>query len=173
MVRGGSRGVPLKPNDCLRPTADVPPIDLLMRVLKPGPRAAIAFGTLFGLFLVVAAFAYRPGANLIEGLKGVLVLAGGFAALLIHIYLARVTVGDDYIEYRAGLARSTRLAFSDIGHSATRVLAEPSHPLFLDIFRAGSEHHHNAPALRIRLKPFQTADVKWLLSLPQLKIRPR
>jgi len=145
-----------------------------MRVLKPGPRAAIAFGILFGLFLAVAAFAYKPGANLVEGLKGVLSVAAGFAALLVHIYLARITMTDNYIEYRAGFGRTTRLAFSDIEHSSTRALAEPSHPLFLDIFRASDHaHHRTRPALRIRLKPFRTDDVKWLLSQPQLKVRPR
>ena len=143
-----------------------------MRVLKPSPRPAIAFGIVFGLFLAVAAFAYKPGANLIEGLKGVLTLAAGFAALLIHVYLARITVSDSYIEYRAGFGTSTRVAFNDIEHSAARALAEPSHPLFLDIFRAGNDaHHRNRPALRIRLKPFRTADVQWLLSQPPLKVR--
>lgn len=131
----------------------------------------MAFGILFGAFLLIAAVAAKPSANLVEGLKGVLTVAGGLGVLLAHIYLSRVTIGDDYIEYRKGFGGSTRVPFSDIEHSTTRVLAERSHPLFLDIFSKGMEYRR-APMLRIRLKAFRKADVDWLLSLPELKVYP-
>jgi hypothetical protein len=145
-----------------------------MRVLKPSSRPAISFGILYGLLLVVAFLAAKPSANLMEGLKGLLVVGGGIGLLLGQIYLSRITVGDNYIAYRAGFSRSKRIDFSEIGYSKTKVLAERSHPLFLDIF--DNEHENSRPAtpkLRIRLKPFRKTDVEWLLSLPQLKVRTR
>lgn len=147
-----------------------------MRVIKPGPRPAIAFGALFGLFIVIVAvlLIVNPSKNLLEGFKGIAMLAGGLGLFVGNIYFSRITVGDDYLEYRSGFATSTRIGFSEIDYSRAQVLTERSHPLFLDIFGIGRhEPRRSARRLRIRLKPFRKADVAWLLSLPQLRVRNR
>jgi hypothetical protein len=72
-------------------------------------------------------------------------------------------VADDYIASKAGLLPEQRIRFEDIRYSRRQILAEPEHPVFLDIVAANAK-------LRTRLKAFRTEDVRWLLSLPQLKV---
>ncbi len=143
-----------------------------MRVLKPGPRPLVAFGILWlligALLLVVAAVYRRPFLPALEGL-GYLALL--FAAILASIYLQRIVVGEDFIALGFPFGVVRRVDFRDIALSRRRTLAEPRHPVLLDIFVSDpAKPSRHVLKLRLRLKPYRQADVAWLLSLPQLKV---
>jgi len=140
--------------------------------LQPGPRPLIAFGILWLLVAVllftVAAVYRRPFLPTLEGMG---YLAAVFAAILGSIYLQKIEVGEDHIALRFPFGFGRRVAFRDIAISRRRTLAEPRHPVLLDIFipDPGKPSRH-VLKLRLRLKGYRQADVAWLLSLPQLKV---
>jgi len=143
-----------------------------VRILKPGPRPLIAFGI---LWLLIAALLFsvsvvhrRPFLPILEVLGW---LAAVFAAVLGSTYLQKIEVGEDHIALRFPFGFGRRVAFRDIAMSRRRTLAEPRHPVLLDIFvpDPGKPSRH-VLKLRLRLKAYRQADVAWLLSLPQLKV---
>ncbi len=149
-------------------TSGGPPV----RVLSPGPRALVAFGVLWllvaGLLFVVAAVYRRPFLPTLQGL-GYLALV--FAAILGSIYLQKIEVGGEHIAMRYPFGFRRRVAFRDIAVSRRRTLAEPRHPVHLDVY-VSDPKRPGRPVLklRLRLKAYRLADVAWLLSLPHLKV---
>ncbi len=143
-----------------------------MRVLKPGPRSLIAFGILWfliaGLLLVIAVVYRRPFLPVLEALG---YLAAVFAVVLGSTYLQTIEVGEDHIALRFPLGFGRRVDFRDIVRSRRRTLAEPRHPVLLDIFVSDPPNpSRHVLKLRLRLKAYRQSDVAWLLSLPQLKV---
>jgi hypothetical protein len=138
-----------------------------MRVLKPGPRPAIAFGI---LAIIISAILLKlsPAAATFEKLKAVALLGVVFGALLGHIYLSRIVVAEGYISSRVGLWPERRIEFAKIAYSKPKTLVELDHPVMLDIFSVKNDRP--SALQQIRLKAFRKADVQWLLSLPQLKV---
>jgi hypothetical protein len=108
-----------------------------------------------------------PAGATFEELKALALLAAVFGALLVHIYLSRIVVTEGYISSRVGLWPERHIA--EIAYSKPCALAEPDHPVMLDIFGVKRGARPRA-SLQIRLKAFRKADVQWLLSLPQLKV---
>ncbi len=143
-----------------------------MRTLRPGPRPLIAFGImwlLIGALLLVVAAVYRR--SLVPVLEAMGYLAAVFAATIGSIYLQRIVVGEDHIAVRFPFGFGRRVAFRDIALSRRRTLAEPRHPVLLDIFVSDpAKPSRHVLKLRLRLKPYRRSDVAWLLSLPQLKV---
>ena len=94
-----------------------------------------------------------------------------FAAVVGSIYLQRIVVDDDSIALRRPLIGLSHVPFRDIAFSCARALAEPDHPVLLDIYVADPKRPaRHVLKLRLRLKPYRQADVAWLLALPQLKV---
>ena len=136
------------------------------RVLRPGPRPFIAIGILFGvitLLLLGVALAHGRGLQMFEGIVAVPLL---YAVLAAGALRARIVISDDALAWRPpfGLLEQS-VALSRITVSVASVLAEPEHPVMLEIFAGG-----RVPALTLRLKLFRQNDVAWLISLPQLKV---
>jgi len=106
-----------------------------MRVLKPGPRPAIAFGILAGIISAIL-LKLSPAAATFEKVKAVTLLGAVFGALLGHIYLylSRIVIAEGYITSRVGLWPERRIGFAEIAYSKPKALGEPDHPVMLDIF---------------------------------------
>ncbi len=143
-----------------------------MRILRPGPRPFVAFGILWllvaALLFVVAAVYRRPFLPVLEALG---YLAAVFAAVLSSIYLQASEVGEDHIAVRFRFGFGRRVAFREIALSRRRTLAEPRHPVLLDIYVPDPKRPARPVLkLRLRLKAYRPGDVAWLLSLPQLKV---
>jgi hypothetical protein len=136
------------------------------RVLKPGSRAAIALGIVFGIVALVAALPMLTADRILDGLKAAGAMLVLYGVIIGWIYGQRIIVGCDFIAFKTLGCRSRAIHFKDITRSHCLILAEKEHPVALDIY--GRNHHR--PALSIRLKPFSQADVKWLLSLPELRL---
>src|SRR3981189_763732 len=86
-----------------------------LRVLKPGPRPAIAFGILTAIISAIL-LTLSPADATSEALKAVAMLAAVFGALLGHIYLSRIVVAESYIPPERGCGRNiaSRLPKSNI-----------------------------------------------------------
>ncbi len=144
-----------------------------MRLLRPGPRPLIAFGILWfliaALLFTVAVIYRRPFFPVLEGLG---YLAAVFATILGSIYLQRIVVDDESIALGKPVIGLSRVPFRDIAFSRARTLAEPDHPVLLDIYGTDPKRPaRHVLKLRLRLKPYRQADVAWLVSLPQLKMK--
>ncbi len=143
-----------------------------MRTLRPGPRPLVAFAVLWlllaAMLLIVSVVYGRPFLPVLEGLA---YLAIVFAAVLASIYLQRIVVDDESIALGRPVIGLDRVPFRDIALSRARALAEPDHPVLLDICVADPKRpSRHVLKLRLRLKAYRRADVAWLLSLPQLKV---
>jgi len=136
------------------------------RILKPGTRPYIALGILFGaLALFLMCVGIRAG-DIIGAAKIATAIIAMYGVLCLWFAGQRIIVGDDYIAFKKIFGRSARgIYFKDITKSHTHRLAEQYHPIFLEIYTGDSKR----PALGIPLKPFKLGDVKWLLSMPELK----
>ncbi len=140
----------------------------MTRLIRPGPRAAVALGTMGAALSAFLAYAvvtrHRP--DLVQAWLLIVAILG---VVLIGIYSVRIEVQDDRILRIDGFWRTRAIRFEDIDHSEPRTLAERDHPLWLDIYPK------NSPAgsrpLRLPLKSCRQADVAWLISLKQLRIR--
>ncbi len=143
-----------------------------MRTLRPGPRPLIAFGILWlliaALLFTVAVVYRRPFLPVLEGLG---YLAAVFAAVVGSIFLPRIVVDDDSIALGRPVIGLSRVPFRDIAFSRATALAEPDHPVLLDIYVSDPKRpSRHVLKLRLRLKPYRRADVAWLVSLPPLKV---
>jgi hypothetical protein len=137
------------------------------RILRPGPRPYIALGIVLGAVTTLATFplirAGKPWPAIQAG-GGTLVLYG---VLCLAIARQRVVVQIDSLSFQELFKPTHRVKFGDISKSVARTLAEPEHPVALDIYT----HNTRIPALRLRLKSFRQADVAWLVSIPELKVQ--
>jgi hypothetical protein len=138
----------------------------MRRVLRPGPRAFIAFAILFGaiaLLLLGVGVAHGRGLRALDGIVWFAIL---YAVVCAGILRARIVVTRDAIAYRAPFGIFERsVPFSQVTASTVSVLVEPEHPVTLEIFT-----DRDAPALTVRLKAFRQSDVRWLLALHELKV---
>ena len=123
---------------------------------------------MFGLLLCYAATVFIPRRLWLEGSKQVAVLFTLFSALCWIVSYSRILVDDDGVSFRPtfGNGSERRVTFEGITMSIPRVLGEPEHPIYLDIYCKGKR-----PTLRLQLKCFRQKDVAWLLSLPELKVQ--
>lgn len=134
-----------------------------MKVFKPGPRPAIAFAIVLGLVAVLL-LALGPAGSALEALKGVALLGAVVAVMLVNIYSSRIVLGDGYIAWKPGLLPERRMALAEIERAKVGVLAEPDHPVTLDLFSVRGER------MRLRLKAFRTGDVQQLLAVVQQRL---
>jgi hypothetical protein len=137
------------------------------RILKPGPRPYVAVAIVLGVVAILAMCpVFRSGKpwQAIQVGAGMLVLYG---AVCLAISCQRVVVDGDSVAFQELFKRTNRVHFSDISKSVARLVAEPEHPIALDIYT----HDGKRPTLRLRLKPFRQADVAWLVEVPELKVR--
>ncbi len=140
----------------------------MTRTLKPGPRPFVALGVVFGAMigvLIVAALG-SPVDDAAETLK-----SAGFVVLLygiisFNIWRTRIVVSDYSISLQRAWVRVREVRFKDITVSVAEVLAEPQHPVALNIYGSNKQW----PVLSLRLKPYRQQDVSWLLQLPELKM---
>ncbi len=138
----------------------------MVRIIKPGSRPIVAFGVMFGIiFVLPILIAVQGNWSVAVQIAGILIL--GYALLGAYALRQRILVSDDSIAFRTPLGRELRIPFSEIDISIAPVVAEPGHPVALEIYRNRNER----PALKIPLKSFRHADVNWLLDLPQLKLQ--
>ena len=136
-----------------------------MRSLYQGPRAAIAFSILLTIIAAIFLLVAPAGARL-EAMFGIGQVAVLFIAVLGLIYSVRIRVEKDGISVLRGFWSRRTVHFTDISHSVPKILAEPNHPLWLDIYGQGS-----APLLRVPLKSLRQRDVDWIMSLEKLRVR--
>jgi hypothetical protein len=137
------------------------------RILKPGPQPYIAVAIVLVAVAMLAMFpVFRGGKpwQAIQAGGGMLVL---YAAVCLAISRQRIVVEDDSVAFHELFKPANRVHFSDISKSVPRIVAEPEHPIALDIYT----HDGKRPTLRLRLKPFRQADVAWLVAVPELKVR--
>ena len=90
-----------------------------------------------------------------------------YGAVCLAISRQRVVVQSDSVAFQELFKPTNRVRFSDISKSVARTLAEPEHPVALDIYT----HDAKRPTLRLRLKPFRQADVTWLVAVPELRVQ--
>lgn len=134
----------------------------MIRTLKAGRR-----------FLVIFAFACMPYLGVITWIalsnwgrfpiEMYLIVGGIFLGMTAVVKGMRIVVTHDGILYKPGLGFTKQVRFGDIAFSRTA----PSDPLFLRVFVHGRRVW---PAMTIRLLPFSTKDVEWLVSVPQLRV---
>jgi hypothetical protein len=142
-------------------------IKAMTRTLKPGPRPFVALGVVFGVLLcVLIAAALRGSADPSEVFKG-----AGFVLLLygiisLNIWRTRIVVSDYSIGLQPAWGSVREVRFQDITVSVAEVLAEPEHPVALNIYGSNKQW----PVLSLRLKPYRQQEVSWLLQLPALKV---
>lgn len=136
------------------------------RVLRPGPRPFIALGILFGMITVLLVGVGLAHGRVLQAWEPIVAFPVLYAVLAAGFLRARIVVGGDALAWRPpfGLLEQS-VAFSRVTGSIASILAEPEHPVTLEIFTGKA-----APALTLRLKLFRQNDVAWLLSLPQLKV---
>src|SRR5690349_3042894 len=137
-----------------------------MRVLKPGPRPAIAFAIVLGIVAVLL-LALGPAGSALEALKGVALLGAVVGVVLVNIYSSRIVLGDGYIAWKPGLLPERRMAVAEIERAKIGVLAEPDHPATLDLFSVQGKR------MRLRLKAFRKSDVQELLAVVQQRLLGR
>lgn len=138
----------------------------MVKVLKPGPRPAIAFAIVLGVIAAIL-LSLGPAGSALQALKGVGLLAAVLGMLLANIYASRIVIGDGYVAWKPGVRPERRILFAEIDHSRIRVLAEPDHPVMLEVFDVQGQR------TEIRLKAFRKADVQQLLAVSELKILRR
>ena len=138
----------------------------MRRILKPCSRPYIALGivlstvAILGMVLVLRTGKPRQAIQLGGG---VLALYG---VVCLTISLQRIVVESDSVAFLEPFKPTNRVRFSDISKSIPRSVAEPDHPVALDIYT----HDAKRPALRLRLKSFRQVDVTWLVSVPELRV---
>ncbi len=136
------------------------------RVLRPGPRPFIALGILFGVITVLLLGVALAHGRILQTFDAIVAVPVLYAVLAAGLLRARIVVSDDALAWRPPFGLLERsVAFSRVKVSNASVLAEPEHPVTLEIFAGG-----RVPALTLRLKLFRQNDVAWLISLPQLKV---
>ena len=148
----------------------------MTRVLKPGPRPFIAFSIMFGLLLCLPIFLAARTGKFVDAAKIASCFIGLYAVLCFGIRRGRIVVTDDFISFTPPFGGRQTVLFSDIQASFARVLAEPEHPVSLDLCADSGKRTEDgqivlAPLLSIGLKSFRQSDVAWLLSLPALRIQ--
>jgi hypothetical protein len=96
--------------------------------------------------------------------------AGSLLAIMAVFFIIvsgnRLVVTDESIGYRFGFSPMRRMYFRDIASSVPVIVGEPDWPITLAIYAP----HSRRPAMWVPLKPWRQSDVKWLLTLPQLKL---
>lgn len=127
------------------------------KVLKPGPRPAIAFTIALGLVAVVLLL-LGPSGSAPEAVKGRGLLAAVLAAVLVNIYASRIVIGDGYIAWKPGVLPERRMALADIQRAKIGALAERDHPVMVELRSVHGER------MQIRLKAFRKSDVQQLLA---------
>jgi hypothetical protein len=139
----------------------------MRRVIPPGPRPFIAGTIMFvplaaAMLLLIGVRTGRWG--------DAAQCAGSLLALMAVFFVIvsgnRVVVTDESIGYRIGFSPMRSMYFRDIAASAPVILAESDWPITLAIYG----QHSRRPAMWIPLKPWRQSDVKWLLTLPELKL---
>ena len=138
------------------------------RILKLGPQLYILLGIPFGLMallFVIAGFKIGTWVNAAEA--GLCVL-GIYGVICLFLAGNIIIIGTDYVafKYRGKSAKAVR--FKDITKSREHCLwvgGTPGVTLVLDIYTRDSKR----PALRIPVIPFKSTEIKWLLSLPEMK----
>ena len=137
------------------------------RILKPGPRPYIGLSIVLcaaGIVAMVPLFRAGMPWQAVQAGGGMLTLYG---VVSMAISRQRVVVQSDSIAFHELFKPTNRVHFSDISKSIARTLAEPEHPVALDIYT----HDAKWPTLRLRLKPFRQADVAWLVAVPELRVQ--
>ena len=139
----------------------------MSRILKPGPRPYIALGVVLGAITLVGMLPVLQAGKPWPAMKAGGSMLALYGAVCLAISRQRVVIQSDSVAFKDPFKPTNLVRFSDISKSIARTLAEPEHPVGLDIFT----HSAQKPALRLRLKPFRHADVVWLLSIPELKVQ--
>ena len=138
------------------------------RIIRRGPRPFIAAGVISGLLLLLPLSTGLATGRWMDAGQFAFRLLGIMAVFCLIVSGNRVVVTNDCIGYRIGYIPIRRVHFRDIVASVPAVLAERDWPIALVVFREG----RSLPAMVVPLKPWRLEDVKWLLSLPQLKVQP-
>jgi hypothetical protein len=139
----------------------------MRRTIKPGPRPFIAGTIMFvplslAMLLLIGLRTGRWGDA--AQCAGSLLAIG--AVFFLMVTGNRLVVTDESIGYRIGFSPIRRIYFRDITASVPVILAESDWPITLAIYGSNSRW----PTLWIPLKPWRQSDVKWLLTLSQLKL---
>jgi hypothetical protein len=138
------------------------------RIIRPGPRPAVAFGTMalvLGAFLLHGALSQHR----LDLVEGWLIFVASLGIILIRIYAVRIEVTDDHISRVDGFWLRQTVRFDQIDRSVPQALTDGSRPLWLDIYPL--EPILKAKPLRLPLNSCRPADVSWLLCLKALKVR--
>jgi hypothetical protein len=137
------------------------------RILKPRPRPFIALTVIFGLLLCLTPAIALTRGMLSDAAKIAACILIIYGVLCFFVSRGRIVVSTDSIVFRPALGTDKRVYFRSIIASLPKVLAEPEHPISLEIYCESRER----PAIEIGLKSFRQSDVAWLLSLPELKVQ--
>lgn len=135
----------------------------MVKVLKPGPRPAIAFAIVLGVIAAIL-LSLGPAGSALQALKGVGLLAAVLGMLLANIYASRIVIGDGYIAWKPGVMPERRMALAEIERAKANVLSERDHPVTLDLFSVHGER------MQIRLKAFRKSDVQQLLAVVEQRL---
>ena len=140
----------------------------MTRIIRPGPRPAIALGLMATIFSTVVLYGAitQQRWDLVEGWLFFMAI---LSVVIMGIYSVRIEVTDDHISRLNGFWSTQTLRFDQIDHSVPRALAERNHPLWLDIY--SKKQGPKSTTLRLPLKSCREADVSWLMSLEALRIR--
>src|SRR5438045_2241525 len=106
----------------------------MKRTLRPGPRPYIALGVALGAVAMVAMFPlFRAGKRWQAAQSGGAMLVV-YGALCLAISRQKIEVQSDGLAFHELFKPTNRVHFSDISKSIPRTLAEPEHPVRLDIY---------------------------------------
>jgi hypothetical protein len=137
------------------------------RILKPGPRPYVALGIILGAVTLLATLPIVRAGKPWQAIKAAEGMLAVYGAVCLAVSRQRVVVESDSVAFRELFKPTNRIRFADISKSIPRTVAEPEHPVALEIYT----YNRKGPALRLRLKSFRQADVAWLVSIPELKIQ--
>jgi hypothetical protein len=145
----------------------------MKRIIKPSGGTYTFFGAVlafpFALSAIICAFkGHLPNSHLLVEDGQVF---AWLAALLLPIAVItsrnRIVVTDTELIAYPPLSEPIRARFSEISSSIPRVLVQRSHPGLLII----SFTDETKESVTLPLTKFPSADVAWLLSLKQLKVK--
>lgn len=137
------------------------------RILKPCPRPYVALGIVFGVVTILAVLPLLRAGKPLQAIQAGGATLGVYGAVALVIARQRIVIKSDSLCFQEVFKPTNQVLFSEISKSVKRTLAEPEHPVALDVYT----HNPRKPALRLRLKSFRQVDVAWLISVPELKVK--
>ena len=140
--------------------------EIMIRILRPGPRPFVAFSIMCGLLLCLPLLVGVKRGDWSDSAKMAVTIFALYGVLCFVISRNRIIVATDFIAVKPPFGPQQRVSFCDIKASVPAILAEPDHPISLAVYCGQKQ-----PTLRIHLKLFRKADIAWLLSLPELKVK--